>query len=86
LILDDLRLQFSQTSTISFAIPYGLPGNANSRRQGRMAIETRVHNLWVWKVLILLPSNAEVWIDVVLSIVILKQLSESGLNAMNRTI
>jgi hypothetical protein len=42
----DLRLQFSQTSTVSFAIPYGLPGNANSRRQGRLAIETRVHNLW----------------------------------------
>lgn len=42
----DLRLQFSNTSTISFAIPYGLPGNPNSRRQGRLAIETRVHNLW----------------------------------------
>ncbi|TLD35892.1 hypothetical protein E2P81_ATG02195 [Venturia nashicola] len=42
----DLRLQFSDTSTISFAIPYGLPGNPKSRRQGRLAIETRVHNLW----------------------------------------
>jgi hypothetical protein len=42
----DLRLQFSQTSTISFAIPYGLPGNPNSVRPNRMAIETRVHNLW----------------------------------------
>lgn len=42
----DLRLQFSESSTISFAIPYGLPGNPNSRRQGRLAIETRVHNLW----------------------------------------
>lgn len=42
----DLRLQFSQTSTISFAIPYGLPGNPNSIRPNRMAIETRVHNLW----------------------------------------
>jgi hypothetical protein len=42
----DLRLQFSETSTVSFAIPYGLPGNPNSRRQGRLAIETRVHNLW----------------------------------------
>lgn len=42
----DLRLQFSDTSTISFAIPYGLPGNPNSRRQGRLAIETIVHNLW----------------------------------------
>jgi hypothetical protein len=42
----DLRIQFSDTSTISFAIPYGLPGNPNSRRHGRLAIETRVHNLW----------------------------------------
>ncbi|KAF2103027.1 hypothetical protein NA57DRAFT_33631 [Rhizodiscina lignyota] len=42
----DLRLQFSDTSTVSWAIPYGLPGNPNSKRQGRMAIETRVHNLW----------------------------------------
>ncbi|KAK5121077.1 hypothetical protein LTR85_005561 [Meristemomyces frigidus] len=42
----DLRLQFSESSTISFAIPYGLPGNANSLRPNRMAIETRVHNLW----------------------------------------
>lgn len=43
----DLRLQFSRTSTVSWAIPYGLPGNPNSKRQGRMAVETRVHNLWV---------------------------------------
>jgi len=43
----DLRLQFSETSTISFAIPYGMPGNPNSSRPNRMAIETRVHNLWV---------------------------------------
>lgn len=42
----DLRLQFSQTSACSWAIPYGLPGDANSRRQGRMAVETRVHTLW----------------------------------------
>lgn len=42
----DLRLQFSETSTLSFAIPYGLPGNPNSLRPNRMAIETRVHNLW----------------------------------------
>jgi len=42
----DLRLQFSKTSTISFAIPYGLPGDPNSLRPNRMAIETRVHNLW----------------------------------------
>lgn len=43
----DLRLQFSETSSVSWAIPYGLPGNANSLRPNRMAIETRVHNLWV---------------------------------------
>jgi hypothetical protein len=42
----DLRLQFSKSSSISFAIPKGLPGNPNSRSIGRMAIETRVHNLW----------------------------------------
>ncbi|KAI7534803.1 hypothetical protein KC331_g12364 [Hortaea werneckii] len=42
----DLRLQFSETSSISFAVPYGMPGNANSQRPNRMAIETRVHNVW----------------------------------------
>ena len=42
----DLRLQFSESSTVSFAIPYGLPGNPNSIRPNRMAIETRVHCLW----------------------------------------
>jgi hypothetical protein len=42
----DLRLQFSETSSLSFAVPKGLPGNANSRSIGRMAIETRVHNYW----------------------------------------
>jgi hypothetical protein len=42
----DLRLQFSETSSMSFALPKGLPGNANSRSIGRMAIETRVHNYW----------------------------------------
>lgn len=43
----DLRLQFSETSSVSFAVPYGLPGNPNSQRPNRMAIETRVHTLWV---------------------------------------
>ncbi|KAL6712456.1 hypothetical protein ACN47E_000333 [Coniothyrium glycines] len=42
----DLRLQFSKSSSMSFAIPKGLPGNPNSRSIGRMAIETRVHNYW----------------------------------------
>ncbi|KAJ9605180.1 hypothetical protein H2200_010570 [Cladophialophora chaetospira] len=42
----DLRLQCNATSSISFALPYGLPGNPNSRRLNRFAIETRVHNLW----------------------------------------
>jgi hypothetical protein len=42
----DLRLQFSLSSTVSFAIPYGLPGNPKSVRPNRMAIETRVHCLW----------------------------------------
>lgn len=47
----DLRLQFNETSTVSWAIPYGLPGNPNSLRPNRMAIETRVHNLWVGVIL-----------------------------------
>jgi hypothetical protein len=42
----DLRLQFSESSSCSFAIPYGVPGHPNAIRQGRMAIETRVHTLW----------------------------------------
>ncbi|KAH6878046.1 DNA polymerase ligase-domain-containing protein [Alternaria rosae] len=42
----DLRLQFSETSSMSFALPKGLPGNPNSKSIGRMAIETRVHNYW----------------------------------------
>lgn len=42
----DLRVQFSASSSVSWALPKGLPGNPNSRQLGRMAIETRVHNLW----------------------------------------
>ncbi|KAK1055904.1 hypothetical protein LTR74_015337 [Friedmanniomyces endolithicus] len=42
-VVDEL---FSETSAISFALPYGLPGNPNSIRPNRMAIETRVHNVW----------------------------------------
>jgi hypothetical protein len=54
ILIDDLRLQFSETSAISFAIPYGVPGNPNSKRQVRMGIETRVHNLWVCSILFFL--------------------------------
>ena len=43
----DLRLQISESSSVSFAIMYGLPGNPNSKRLNRNATETRVHNLWV---------------------------------------
>ena len=43
----DLRLQCNATSSISFAIMYGLPGDPNSKRLNRNATETRVHNLWV---------------------------------------
>jgi hypothetical protein len=43
----DIRLQFSQTSSISFACMYGVPGNPNSKRLNRNATETRVHNVWV---------------------------------------
>ena len=39
----DLRLQINETSSISWAIMYGLPGNVNSRRLNRNATETRVH-------------------------------------------
>ena len=43
----DLRLQINETSSISWAIMYGLPGNCNSKRLNRNATETRVHNVWV---------------------------------------
>ncbi|KAH8682365.1 DNA polymerase ligase-domain-containing protein [Xylariales sp. PMI_506] len=43
----DLRLQINATSSASWAIMYGLPGNPNSRgRLNRNATETRVHCLW----------------------------------------
>ncbi|KUI58150.1 hypothetical protein VP1G_05477 [Cytospora mali] len=50
----DLRLQINETSSCSWAIMYGLPGDANARgRSGRTgggvlrnATETRVHCLW----------------------------------------
>lgn len=50
----DLRLQINETSSCSWAIMYGLPGDPNSRgRSGRTgdgtlrnATETRVHCLW----------------------------------------
>ncbi|OAP61774.1 hypothetical protein AYL99_03977 [Fonsecaea erecta] len=42
----DLRLQCNATSSVSFAIMYGLPGDPNSRKLNRNATETRVHNLW----------------------------------------
>ena len=43
----DLRLQINETSSVSWAIMYGLPGNANSMRLNRNATETRIHNVWV---------------------------------------
>ncbi|KAH8204023.1 hypothetical protein TruAng_001834 [Truncatella angustata] len=42
----DLRLQINETSSASWAIMYGLPGDPNSRRLMRNATETRVHCLW----------------------------------------
>ncbi|KAL4922926.1 DNA polymerase ligase-domain-containing protein [Aspergillus aurantiobrunneus] len=42
----DLRLQFSESSSLSWSVMYGLPGDANSRRLNRNATETRVHSLW----------------------------------------
>lgn len=43
----DLRLQFSDSSSVSWSIMYGLPGNPNSQRLNRNAVETRVHCFWV---------------------------------------
>lgn len=43
----DLRLQINPTSSASWAIMYGLPGDPNSVRLMRNATETRVHCLWV---------------------------------------
>jgi hypothetical protein len=43
----DLRLQFSETSSVSWSIMYGLPGDPNSQRLNRNATETRIHCLWV---------------------------------------
>ena len=43
----DLRLQINESSSVSWAIMYGLPGNPSSRRLNRNATETRVHCLWV---------------------------------------
>ncbi|KAL2755088.1 hypothetical protein ACRALDRAFT_1064811, partial [Sodiomyces alcalophilus JCM 7366] len=42
----DLRLQINPTSSASWAIMYGLPGDPNSARLMRNATETRVHCLW----------------------------------------
>lgn len=43
----DLRLQINETSSVSWAIMYGLPGDPNSVRLNRNATETRIHSLWV---------------------------------------
>jgi hypothetical protein len=43
----DLRLQINESSSASWAIMYGLPGDPNSQRLMRNATETRVHCLWV---------------------------------------
>lgn len=43
----DLRLQINKTSSVSWAIMYGLPGDPNSQRLNRNATETRIHCLWV---------------------------------------
>ena len=43
----DLRLQINESSSVSWAIMYGLPGYPNSRRLNRNATETRIHCMWV---------------------------------------
>ncbi|KAI1771767.1 DNA polymerase ligase-domain-containing protein [Hypoxylon cercidicola] len=42
----DLRLQINETSSASWAIMYGPPGDPNSQRLNRNATETRIHCLW----------------------------------------
>ncbi|KAG6030055.1 hypothetical protein E4U41_000215 [Claviceps citrina] len=42
----DLRLQINPSSSASWAIMYGPPGDPNSRRLNRNATETRIHPLW----------------------------------------
>ncbi|KAG5950184.1 hypothetical protein E4U53_005408 [Claviceps sorghi] len=42
----DLRLQINPTSSASWAVMYGLPGDPNSSRLNRNATETRIHSLW----------------------------------------
>ncbi|KAI8719423.1 LigD-N domain-containing protein [Fusarium sp. LHS14.1] len=42
----DLRLQINETSSASWAIMYGLPGDPNSIRLNRNVTETRIHCLW----------------------------------------
>ncbi|KAI1756809.1 DNA polymerase ligase-domain-containing protein [Xylaria castorea] len=42
----DLRLQINETSSASWAIMYGPPGDPNSFRLNRNATETRIHCLW----------------------------------------
>ncbi|KAF2972444.1 hypothetical protein GQX73_g1179 [Xylaria multiplex] len=42
----DLRLQINETSSVSWAIMYGVPGDPNSFRLNRNATETRIHCLW----------------------------------------
>lgn len=44
----DLRLQINETSSASWAIMYGVPGDPQSIRLNRNATETRIHCLWVW--------------------------------------
>lgn len=43
----DLRLQISDTSSVSWSVMYGMPGDPNSQRLNRNATETRIHCLWV---------------------------------------
>lgn len=43
----DLRLQINPTSSVSWAVMYGMPGDPASSRPNRNATETRIHCLWV---------------------------------------
>ena len=57
----DLRLQFSRTSSVSWSVVYGMPGDPNSSRMNRNAIETRVHCLWVSSATLLISCVCLHW-------------------------
>lgn len=73
----DLRLQINETSSVSWAIMYGLPGDANSSRLNRNATETRIHSLWAsfsLSTYCLIPSTDTIHIYSMYRIILSRQL------------